>query len=53
MATRKLNLSISADDIARQAALIRDSYDSLVPMSPIREAVPAATEAEEPKKDKA
>ncbi|KKC27031.1 2-keto-4-pentenoate hydratase [Sphingomonas sp. SRS2] len=34
---------MSADDVERQAALIRDSYDSLAPMSPVREAVPAAT----------
>lgn len=43
MATRELNLTLGADDVARQAALIRASYESLSPISPVREALPAAT----------
>lgn len=38
-----VNPAPGADDIARQAKLIRDSYDSGTPITPVREALPAAT----------
>jgi len=43
MATRQLNLTLGADDIARQAARLREAYDSRTPVGPVREALPAAT----------
>ncbi|KRB81357.1 2-keto-4-pentenoate hydratase [Sphingomonas sp. Root710] len=38
-----VNPSLGADDVARQAKLIRDSYDSGTPITPVREALPTAT----------
>ena len=43
MATRTVNSSVNADDIARQAALIRGAYEKFEPIGPVREALPAAT----------